>query len=103
MPIPTVSAQALPLTKTVNAGVIYIDVDGAAERVIVFDRMYLHQYWHSKVTPHLKNGKVAVVVPVEYASSNALAAIIFDDDAQYNLAGADRLSADLINIATTTP
>lgn len=103
MPIPTVSGLVVPLTKTVNAGVIYLDLDAAAERVMVFDRMYLHQYWHSKVTPHLKNGKVAVVVPVEYASSNALAAIIFDDDSQYNLAGADRLTADLINIATTAP
>lgn len=103
MPIPTVSGKVVPLTKAVNAGVIYLDVDTAAERVIVFDRMYLHQYWHSKVTPYLKNGKVAVVVPVEYASSNTLAAVIFDDDAQYNLAGADRLTAELINIATTAP
>lgn len=103
MPIPTVAAQALPLTKQVNAGVVYLDVDVAAERVVLIDRFYMQNYWHSLVSPHLKNGKIAVIVPIEYVSSNALAALIFDDGAQYNLAGADRIAAEAINIANTVP
>lgn len=103
MPIPTVAAQLVPLTKQVNAGVVYLDVDAAAERVMVFDRFYMQNYWHSLVSPHVKNSKIAVVVPIEYASSNALAAVIFDDNAQYNLAGADRIAAEAVNITTTDP
>lgn len=103
MPITTVAAQVVPLTKPVNAGVVYLDVDAAAERVMLFDRFYMQNYWHSLVSPHLKNGKIAVIVPIEYVSSSALAAVIFDDNAQYNLAGADRIAAEAINIATTAP
>lgn len=103
MPIPTVFARALPLTKPVYAGVIYLDVDPAAERVCVLDRFYLLQFWHSRIHPHVKNGKLAVVVPIEYTSSSTLAAVIFDDHSVFNLAGADRISADVINLTTTSP
>lgn len=102
MPIPTLSAVILPLTKAAPAGVIYLDVDPAAERVLVFDRFYMQQFWHSRIASHLKNGKVPVIVPVEYTSASALAAVIFDEHNIYNLAGVDRITADPINLTTTS-
>ncbi len=98
MPIPTTFARVLSLTKAVDAGVVYFDVDPAAERLCVFDRTTLEMYWHGRVETYLKDGKIGVIVPLEYAASTALAAVIFDDTGQYNLVGADRVMAERINL-----
>lgn len=103
MPIPTISARVLPLARTVNAGVVYFDVDPAAERLCVLERVTLQLFWHGRVASYLKDGKIGVIVPLEYVSSNALAAVIFDDNGAFNLAGADKVTAELINLTSSRP
>lgn len=102
MPIATTFARALPLTKDVHAGVVYFDVDAAAERLCVLDRTTLEPLWHGLVDFYLKDGKVGVVVPLDYAASNSLAAVIFDDQGVFNLVGADRIAAERINLTTSS-
>lgn len=88
----------LPLTNSTLVGLVTIDFDNAAERFALVDRTDFSVVTHKLIAPYKVSGVVNIVVPLVYTTNNNLAVIMLDDGSAYDLAGADKVQADVANI-----
>lgn len=88
-----------PSVVPVNAGMVEIDIDPAAERYIVMDRINLSVLWHG-LKPTTGNAKIRV--PVSYLTGFNLMALIVDDagSPSYYVTGNDKIQAALVDART---
>lgn len=83
----------------VHRGVVEVDIDPAAERYAVFDRKSMNII-RTGFKP--SSNIVRFIVPFQYTVGFDLFALIFDDlgEPSYNLAGADKIQAELVDART---
>lgn len=88
-----------PLAVPVNAGIVELDIDPAAERYIVMDRVNLSVLWHG-VPPAAGNAKIRV--PLSYTIDYNLMVLVIDDVGaeSYYLTGNDKYQAALVDART---
>lgn len=86
-------------TTPLNAGLIELDIDPAAERYIVMDRVNLTVLWHG-LPPATGNAKIRV--PLNYTVDNNIMALILDDagSPSYYVTGNDKVQAELVDART---
>lgn len=84
-------------------GLLKLDLDTAAERIVVLDRLSGYPLWVSLVQHHTFGGLMNVIVPTEYTNNQKIMVMIMDDDTTYNMAGLDKIQPDLVNMATLEP
>ena len=90
-----------PPTTPLNAALIELDIDPAAERYIVMDRGNLTVLWHG-VPPAVGTAKIRV--PLSYTIDNNIMALILDDagSPSYYVTGNDKVQASLVDARTVT-
>ncbi|WP_166838711.1 hypothetical protein [Rheinheimera pleomorphica] len=88
-----------PFTTPINCGLIELDIDPAAERYVVMDRINLTVLWHG-VPPAVGNAKIRL--PLSYTIENNLMALILDDagSPSYYVNGNDKIQASLVDART---
>lgn len=88
-------------TEPLQVALLELDFDPAAERYGIIDRRDLSLIWNGLV-PSTNPAKL--VVPIEYATSNNLMVMIFDDAGtpSYNAAVNDKVQAQLVDARTVT-
>lgn len=88
-------------TEPLPVALVELDFDPAAERYGVIDRRDLSLIWNGPVPP---TNPAKLVVPIEYATSNNLLVMIFDDSGSpsYNMVGNDKVQAQLVDARTVT-
>lgn len=88
-------------TEPLSAALLELDFDSAAERYGVIDRRNFSAIWNGPVPP---TNPAKLVVPIEYATSNNLLVMIFDDSGSpsYNMVGNDKVQAQLVDARTVT-
>lgn len=92
------SFQLIPPSNQYFAGQIVIDPDPAAERMIILDRLSGELFWFGLIGFFKIDNQVKITVPQLYTSTQRLVVIIMDDQTVYDLAGADKVQADLVNM-----
>lgn len=77
-------------------GLFETDIDPAAERYIVMDRLSLTVFWHG-LKPTEGNAKI--IVPLEYTTNFNLMVLNIDDfgTPSYFVAGNDKVQAELVD------
>lgn len=90
-----------PATTPINAAVVELDIDPAAERYIVMDRVNLSVLWHG-VPPAAGNAKIRV--PLSYSIDYNLMVLVIDDvgSPAYYVTGNDKVQAQLVDARTVT-
>lgn len=85
----------------VNAAIVEIDIDPAAERYAVLNRLSFETIWFG-IKP--SSGIAKIVVPIAYGTSNNLMALILDDTGSpsYYVTGNDKVQAQLVDARTVT-
>lgn len=80
-------------------GLVQLDFDTNAERVIILDRTSCDKIYHRFVpkAPVLK-----ILVPVHYTISNTLMIGIIDDSGEYNCSFLDGVKAELVDANTVS-
>ena len=88
-----------PPTTPLNAGLIELNIDPAAERYIVMDRINLTVLWHG-VPPAAGNTKIRV--PLSYTIDYNLMVLVIDDVGaeSYLVTGHDKYKAVLVDART---
>lgn len=93
--------KVLPkLTKPDLTGMLTLDLDTAAERVAVIDRRDFSVLAHRNIAASKVSGLVKIIVPIEYTTGNFLLINMLDDGTTYDLGGADKVQADVVDIST---
>lgn len=90
-----------PISGPFPAALLELDLDPAAERYVIADRRDFSAIWIGSVPP---TNPAKLVVPIEYATSNNLLVMIFDDagSPSYNMVGNDKVQAQLVDARTIT-
>lgn len=85
----------------VNVAVVEMDIDPAAERYTVMDRLNLSVIWHG-VKPEAGNARI--IVPLEYTIDYNIMALILDDTGtpMHYITGNDKIQAQLVDARTVT-
>lgn len=79
-----------------NLGVLELDCDSAAERVLVMSRGGV------VITQRPAKAMLSVVVPFSYTLTNDLVVILFDDNNTHNAELVDRVQAQSVDLKTYT-
>lgn len=95
--------QRVPVTKNAFVGVVTLDADAAAERFAVLDRMTMLCYSTGVVALNKVAGVVKIIVPYAYTTAPSLTILIFDDGTVYDAVAADKVTADVFDIANAKP
>lgn len=83
----------------VHRGLVEIDIDTDAERYLIMDRRTLMVLMHAPVpADHIAR----VIVPFEHTNKHDLMVMILDDGDDYNMAGNDKVQAQLVDARTVT-
>lgn len=90
--------QQITPTNQFYAGQIVVDFDPAAERIMVMDRRTGDLLFLGVIALHKVGTTISFTVPEFYASTTNLIVIILDEQTVYDLAGADKVQADLVNM-----
>ena len=90
-----------PDATPLHRGLVEIDIDPAAERFALLDRRDMKTLMFG-LKPAA--GLVKFIVPFEYTTDYFLLALILDDTGapSYNVAGADKIMADLCDAKTVS-
>lgn len=89
----------IPRTNQFSAGRVVVDFDPAAERIIILDRRDATVLFYGVIAFHKVGTTISFTVPENFASTTNLIVIILDENTVYDLAGADKVQAELVNMA----
>ncbi|MEE2025024.1 hypothetical protein [Alkalimonas mucilaginosa] len=81
----------------VHRGLVEIDIDIDAERYLIMHRRTLMVLMHAPVPA---SNIARVLVPFEHTNQHDLMVMILDDDNEYNMAGNDKVQAQLVDART---
>lgn len=81
------------------AGKLVVDFDPAAEQIMVIDRRTAEVLFFGIIAFHKVGDTITFTVPEFFASTTNLIVVILDQQTVYDLAGADKVQADLVNMA----
>ena len=81
-------------SKPTPVGLLDIDMDASANRIVIFDRESLDNLYSDGFSSPLK-----VVLPIDYATTDGLLVMILDDDGQYNAVALDGVRASIVNLS----
>lgn len=91
--------KSIPRQQVHYVGLITVDPDPLAERLMVLNRVTSEVLWWTLISPHKSAGLVQIIVPQIYSTLFNLMVIITDDQGVYDLAGTDRVQPTLVNMA----
>jgi hypothetical protein len=97
----TIGPKVIGYPSNINRGMLENNIDPAAERYIVMDRLNLSVIWHG-VKPASGNAKI--IVPLEYTIGHNLMALILDDTGtpMHYVTGNDKIQAQLVDARMVT-
>lgn len=79
-------------------GLLKLDLDQAAERLIVIDRNAAETLFLTKIG---QNKTINLMLPAAYANNPSICVIMMDDNNVYNAAAADRIQLELVQTTLT--
>lgn len=95
--ISIILALNVELPVVLYQGMLEVDVDPLAERLVVIDRNTLERFVHASVS----GGVYKYILPFVYTTSNDLMVLIFDDGGVYSAATVDGVQLQVIDGITT--
>lgn len=80
-----------------NAGLIQVDIDVDAERIVLMDRNSFNILISTIKPP---SGILKLIIPISFTTNNQLLIGILDDSATYDCKFADGVKAEMVNANT---